>query len=238
ILSHPNIINICDIILKDKIAEIIMPYYDMNLKYWIVKSTNFARKIGAKTILPQILQDVSYLHSSGFIHQDLKPDNILVTDSQTLNIKLIDFNSSYFVGILPAVLDHGQEIQTLWYRAPELLLAKKYYDYAIDIWSIGCIFAEILYGDPVFPGKCEKHQIYLYGQIWHFLIDENVITKTDIHKKLLEIIPDITPEERELIVKMLDIDPFKRITATEALNSQYFSGNSLTELNQIEKETY
>src|SRR6185437_8835901 len=151
---------------------------------------------------------------------------------------LIDFNSSYFVGILPAVLDHGQEIQTLWYRAPELLLAKKYYDYAIDIWSIGCIFAEILYGDPVFPGKCEKHQIYLYGQIWHFLIDENVITKTDIHKKLLEIIPDITPEERELIVKMLDIDPFKRITATEALNSQYFSGNSLTELNQIEKETY
>lgn len=108
-------------------------------------------------IMFQIVSATLYLHSSKVLHRDLKPQNILIDPSNCF-VKLADFGLSrcYTVPIKP----YTKEVLTLWYRAPELILGSDQYSTAIDIWSIGCIFAELFTKRPLFKGDSEIGQLY------------------------------------------------------------------------------
>lgn len=113
-----------------------------------------------KTLLHQLLSAVSLLHSQWIIHRDLKTSNLLMNNRGQL--KLADFGLARLYGD-PPMDDYGgmtSLVVTLWYRAPELLLGAKEYDTAIDMWSVGCIFAEFLKSEPLFTGKNESDQLY------------------------------------------------------------------------------
>jgi len=112
-----------------------------------------------KCIMKQILEGVHYLHSRSIIHRDIKGANILIGKDGL--VKLADF------GLARAFNPHKQGIQytnrvvTLWYRAPELLLGSRSYTDTVDLWSVGCVFAEMFLGRVLFPGEKEEQQMQL-----------------------------------------------------------------------------
>lgn len=93
-----------------------------------------------KLFLYQLINGVNYCHSRRIIHRDLKPQNLLI--DRAGNLKIADFGLARAFGIPIKTLTH--EIETLWYRAPEVLLGQKQYSLGVDIWAIGCIFAEMI----------------------------------------------------------------------------------------------
>ncbi|KAK5107788.1 hypothetical protein LTR62_000656 [Meristemomyces frigidus] len=109
-----------------------------------------------KTLLLQLSSAVEYLHDHWILHRDLKTSNILLNNRG--EVKLADFGMARFVGD-PAPANLTQLVVTLWYRAPELLLGAKEYDGAIDVWSLGCIFGELMAQQPLMPGKNEVDQL-------------------------------------------------------------------------------
>ena len=104
----------------------------------------------------QLLGAVEYIHSHGIAHRDLKTENIML-DSDG-NLKLADFGLARTVGVPMRTYTH--EVVTLWYRAPEILLGGKHYAPAVDMWSLGCIFAEMVTRKPLFPGDSEIDELF------------------------------------------------------------------------------
>lgn len=97
--------------------------------------------------MQQLLQGLEYCHSKRIVHRDLKPQNLLIANGQ---LKLADFGLSR--GGVPPLRQYTHEVITLWYRAPEILLGSSHYSLGVDIWSVGCIFAELVNREPLFPG--------------------------------------------------------------------------------------
>src|ERR1700761_1691918 len=108
-----------------------------------------------KTLMLQIVAATEYLHSNWMLHRDLKTSNLLLNNRG--EIKLADFGMARYTSNPPPKLT--QLVVTLWYRAPELLLGAEEYGFEIDLWSVGCIFAELLTKDPLFQGKNEVDQL-------------------------------------------------------------------------------
>lgn len=102
------------------------------------------------------MSGLAFCHSRRVLHRDLKPQNLLIDKEGSL--KLADFGLARAIGI--PVRTYTHEVVTLWYRAPEILLGSKHYSTAVDIWSVGCIFAEMATKIPLFPGDSEIDEIY------------------------------------------------------------------------------
>lgn len=195
----------------------------------------------------QILCGVKYIHSANVIHRDLKPGNILCTVYGTL--KICDFglargigpnsyNNMFKSNKTPHITNY---VATRWYRAPELILSNNSYNGAIDMWAIGCILAEFYHRRPIFMGKDSIHQIYeiirylgsppdyllkQFGSIrsWNML---NNITANPrnivIEKNWKECFPFASISGVDLLTKLLNWDPAKRITVKQAIEHPFVS---------------
>lgn len=172
-----------------------------------------------------LLHGLSLSHSVGLLHRDLKPQNLMI-----LNNKLIigDWGLSKFIN----EGSHTPGVCTSWYRSPELLLGTKIYSSSIDMWSVGCLIGEMLLGYPIFPGNTEIHQLLLIyqtigtptrtnnGVVFPIF---NPIELKHFFKKSIHSNNDHFDEVCYLIGKMLNLDPVKRISASESLNDPLFS---------------
>lgn len=179
----------------------------------------------------QLIKGVAYLHSNRILHRDLKSQNILV-DAEGFNIKIADFGLSRIVSVPSRPYTH--EVVTLWYRAPEVLLGMETYSFAIDIWSVGCIFAELIMKEPLFRGQSEIDQIL---KIFRVVGTPNEDAWPGIEDLpfYLSSLPQWKPQSLQsltkssdsnaidLLSKMLRCDPSRRIMANDALNHKYFS---------------
>ena len=111
-----------------------------------------------KYLMYQIVLGLHYLHSCKLIHRDLKPSNILINSD--CSIKICDFGLvRYLQNSIIETNTLTEGVATRWYRAPEVLLGSNSYDYKADMWSLGCILAEILIKNPLFPGNCTTNQL-------------------------------------------------------------------------------
>ncbi|KAF2624091.1 cell division control protein 2 [Macroventuria anomochaeta] len=108
-----------------------------------------------KKFMLQLCQGVHYYHSYRVLHRDLKPQNLLIDKDG--NLKLADFGLARAFGVLLRTYTH--EVVTLWYCAPEYLHGDRQYSTGVDMWSVGCIFAELCTGKPLFPGDPEIDEI-------------------------------------------------------------------------------
>ena len=105
-----------------------------------------------KFIIYQIMRGLKYIHSAGIIHRDLKPSNLAVNED--CDLKILDFGLAR-----PTDAEMTGYVATRWYRAPEIMLNWMHYSQTVDIWSVGCIMAELLTGRPLFPGDDRKSDL-------------------------------------------------------------------------------
>lgn len=163
------------------------------------------------------------------MHRDLKPQNLLV-DRQG-NLKLADFGLARAYSLPMKTYTH--EVVTLWYRAPEILLGQNQYAISVDMWSVGCIFAEMIMRRPMFPGDSEIDEIFKIFRLRGTPTEETWpgVTKIKDYKAtfpkfkgipISEVIKDIDPIAEDLLSKFIVLDPAKRISARMALQHVFF----------------
>ena len=158
-LSHANIIHLVEIILEDKCIFMVFEYAEHDLLQIIHHHTQPPRHpIPASVIrsaLFQILNGLLYLHTNWVLHRDLKPANIMVTSAGAVRIGDLGL-ARLFRAPLASLFNGDKVVVTIWYRAPELLLGSRHYTPAVDLWAVGCIFAELLSLRPIFKGEEAK----------------------------------------------------------------------------------
>lgn len=178
-----------------------------------------------KLLMRELLKTLVYMHQNNVVHRDLKLSNILIDEE--FCIKLCDFGLSR---IVEQTMTSG--VVTLWYRAPELLFGEKTYSPAIDMWSIGCIFGELLnFGKPILPGKSVLSQLHLIScligspntEIWPgYESYSNLFSLPEsTHNTLNLKFCKNSPESIDFLNTLLIWDPSQRLSASEALLTRY-----------------
>jgi len=203
---------------------------DQDLKKYLDECRgNIPRPI-AKSFLFQLLKGVAFCHEHRVLHRDLKPQNLLINRKGEL--KLADFGLARAFGI-PVRNNYSHEVVTLWYRAPDVLMGSKKYSTPIDIWSTGCIFAEMITGRPLFPGKDPNDELQRIFKLMGTPNEEMWPTITELPEyrkdftvyptqSLQVLVPGLEESGYDLIGQMLKYNPAQRITAEKALSHPFF----------------
>ncbi|CAD8048442.1 unnamed protein product [Paramecium primaurelia] len=233
-VQHPNIVPLKDVVYDESRLYLIFDFVDLDLKKYM-ESVPQLDRMQVKKFINQMLQALNYCHQNRVIHRDLKPQNILV-DIKQQNTQIADFGLARAFGLPLKTYTH--EVITLWYRAPEILLGQRQYSTPVDIWSLGCIFAEMAQKRPLFCGDSEIDQLFKIFKImgtpkestWpgvSTLPDFKSTfprwpTPTNPATALGKDITNLCPLGLDLLSKMIVYDPYVRITAEEALKHAYF----------------
>ncbi|KAF6024165.1 MOK [Bugula neritina] len=228
--NHPNVLKLEEVIYDKKSGTLVLvcELLEMNIYEMIKGKRHYLPEKKVKNYMYQLLKSIDYMHRNGIFHRDVKPENILVKDDL---LKLADFGSCRSVY---SKHPYTEYISTRWYRAPECLLTDGYYGYKMDIWSVGCVFFEVLSFHPLFPGSNEVDQISkihdimgtpsqtMLDKLKHKTrgIDFNFPPKQG--RGIEKMLPHVGKQPVELIYKMCEYDPDERITAKQALRHPYF----------------
>ncbi|KAL0447432.1 UNVERIFIED_CONTAM: Cell division control protein 2A [Sesamum latifolium] len=230
-MQHGNIVRLQDVVHSEKRLYLVFEYLDLDLKKHMDSCPEFSQDPRlVKMFLYQILRGIAYCHSHRVLHRDLKPQNLLI-DRRTNALKLADFGLARAFGIPVRTFTH--EVVTLWYRAPEILLGSRHYSTPVDVWSVGCIFAEMVTRRPLFPGDSEIDELFKIFRVMGTPNEDTwpgVTSLPDFKsafpkwppKDLATVVPNLDAAGLDLLCKMLCLDPSKRITARSALEHEYF----------------
>lgn len=231
-LNHPNVVALYDIIHTENKLTLVFEYLDLDLKKYQNEIGGKVPKDAMKSFLWQLLRGLRCCHENRILHRDLKPQNLLINKKGDL--KLADFGLARAVGI--PVKNYSHEVVTLWYRPPDVLLGSTHYNATIDIWSTGCIFAEMATGKPLFPGSSNSDELMRIFKIlgtpdektWSGIVDLKPDYKTAFPRypkqNIRQIVTGLDDLGYDLLEKMLQYDPTKRPTARQALEHPYFAG--------------
>jgi cyclin-dependent kinase 1 len=157
-LKHKNIVELKDVVCSENKLYLLFEYLEIDLRKYL-ESLGQDEVLDAeiiKSLIFQILEGVAYCHSKKIIHRDLKPQNLLL--DQIGKVKIADFGLARAFSI--PIRPYTKEVLTLWYRAPEILLGCVEYSTPVDIWSVGCIFAELCLKKPLFQGDYDIDQLF------------------------------------------------------------------------------
>ena len=213
----------------NKHLYLVFEFLDKDLKMYI-DSVDELSPLLIKSYMHQLLTGLEFCHARQVMHRDLKPQNLLI--GRNGELKICDFGLARTFRLPLHTYTH--EIVTLWYRAPEVLLGSKIYTTAVDIWSVGCIFAEMVTSDPLLAGDCEIDQIFktfrLLGTpnetIWpgvSSLPDFKATWPKFPAQHWADVVPRLDSVGRDLLSKMMCLVPEERLTASEALKHPYFA---------------
>ncbi|XP_059876055.1 cyclin-dependent kinase 5 isoform X3 [Delphinus delphis] len=205
-LKHKNIVRLHDVLHSDKKLTLVFEFCDQDLKKYFDSCNGDLDPEIVKSFLFQLLKGLGFCHSRNVLHRDLKPQNLLIN-----------------------------RVVTLWYRPPDVLFGAKLYSTSIDMWSAGCIFAELANaGRPLFPGNDVDDQLKRIFRLLGTPTEEQwpAMTKLPDYKpypmypattSLVNVVPKLSATGRDLLQNLLKCNPVQRISAEEALQHPYFS---------------
>ncbi|XP_010503484.1 PREDICTED: cyclin-dependent kinase G1 isoform X1 [Camelina sativa] len=238
--NHPSIVNVKEVVVGNGASVfMVMEHLEHDLRGVMDRTKQPFSTSEVKCLMIQLLEGIKYLHSNWIIHRDLKPSNLLLNNSGEL--KICDFGMARQYG--SPIKPYTQLVVTQWYRSPELLLGTKEYSTAVDMWSIGCIMAELLSLKPLFRGK-SQNDIDQLQQIFAVLGTPSETNwpgftslpgaKAKFRKQPYNLLrkkfpavsftgaPILSELGFDLLNRLLNFDPEKRLTVDEALSHGWF----------------
>lgn len=244
-LHHENIVTLKEIVTGKGSSDersppsssiyLVFEYMDHDLTGLMdTPSIRFAEE-QIKCYMLQLLRGLKYCHERQVLHRDIKGSNLLIDNNGTL--KIADLGLARSCG--ESGRRYTNRVITLWYRPPELLMGANMYDTSVDMWSVGCLIAELLMRKPLFPGKSEGEQLDLIFQLlgtptdaiwpnWGELPQARSIREDQKYPYQLESFfrrdcgGCVNQAAGDLISKLLQLDPSKRLTAAQALDHIWF----------------
>lgn len=237
-LTHQNIIRTFHVFPSGSYLVFAMEHCERDLASQLAERAvyNPLPRGQARHYMKMLLSALQYLHADGILHRDVKPSNCLISTGGGTGaavLKLADFGLSRMKS---THADMSHEVASRWYRAPELLFGCRQYEGEIDMWSAGCVFAELLrgYGAPLFTGDGDINQLSRIFSVLGTPSEEvwpgvsqlpdyaKVHFDADRGSGLAGWIPAATPSALDLLMRLLSLDPARRPTPGEALNHPYF----------------
>jgi mitogen-activated protein kinase 15 len=237
LVDHENIVKILNVLRADNDRDIYVVFDYMETDLHAVIRANILEDIHKRYIMYQLFKSLFYMHTAELVHRDMKPSNILL-NSECL-MKVADFGLARSIaalekeagGAAPVLTDY---VATRWYRAPEILVGSVRYSKPVDMWSCGCILAELLGGKPLFPGSSTMNQLdkilevvgrpnqedldSLKSSFAQTMIDSLPPGKV---KAMESLFPSAPAEALDLLKKLLVFNPSRRLSAQEALAHPY-----------------
>ncbi|GAW82197.1 CDK-related protein kinase 6 [Plasmodium gonderi] len=205
--------------LENSCLYLAFEYCDIDLLNFVKKYNMNIREV--KYVIFELLLATCYLHSNNYLHRDIKPENIFINSSGEIKLGDLGLSVEKTENMTPTVV-------TRWYRSPEIILQSQNYDHKVDVWSLGCLFSELITGRPLFPGKNDESQL---DTIYDTLGDKSKMENVDEERYNMfpyfetNILKNIICDEgaADLISKMLIYDPTYRISSKEALKHHCFN---------------
>ncbi|XP_037544665.1 cyclin-dependent kinase 6 [Nematolebias whitei] len=230
--NHPNVVKLLDAtavsVGSTLDLTLVLEYVDQDLSTYLSKvpASGLSRGV-IKDVMLQLLRGLDFLHTNLVLHRDLKPENILVSNRG--EVKIADFGlarlHTFNISLTPGVV-------TLWYRAPEVLL-NTVYMFSVDMWSAGCIFAELFLLRPLFKGYTEVQQLHKIFEVIGLPSEEDWPRDSPVsfseswgpRGSCTKLLPNLDPDENDLLSQCLVFSPTGRISAAKALTHPFFVKN-------------
>ncbi|KAI9314596.1 kinase-like domain-containing protein [Dichotomocladium elegans] len=235
-LKHRNINGLKDLIHAHASVYLVTELQEMDLGSYIQKAGRDGLTADhIRSFMHQILSGIYYCHTRRVLHRDMKPQNILIDQRGKLTITDMGLSRAFSI----PMRTYTHSVITLWYRPPEILLGARYYSTAVDMWSIGCIFAEMIIMRPLFPGDSQIDELFRIfkflgtpnNRVWPGVTDLADFSPTFPNWKakgvrsLLQKTPqslELDDDAFDILEKLLLYDPSDRMSAKKALEHPYF----------------
>ncbi|KAJ4886157.1 Protein kinase superfamily protein [Raphanus sativus] len=234
-LDHPNVIKLEGLVTSrmSNSLYLVFRYMHHDLAGLVASPDITFTEQQVKCYMKQLLSGLEHCHNRGVLHRDIKGSNLLIDDGGVLRIG--DFGLATFYDASKRQRMTNRVV-TLWYRAPELLHGVEEYNVGIDLWSAGCILAELLSGRPIMPGRNEVEQLHRIYKLCGSPSEEywrkirlpshqkhaHHRPLPQFKRKVREVFKDFSPQALSLLDTLLAIDPSERQTASDALMSDFF----------------
>lgn len=239
-MRHENIVRLHDVLFRIPKLTLVFEYCECDLKQ--LMDARPGKQLDPQgEVLPfmwQLISGLGYMHARSVIHRDIKPANILTNSvGERRVIKIADLGLGRVEGI--PVKKYSHDAVTLWYRAPDIVLGSVNYGLPADIWSVGCVFAEMIAGQPLFCGRTDHEQLARMFRLlgtpteeeWpnmrRYPLSDQILSRPEFERKYASSLENwvaehcalekVGAEGLNLLYRMLQFDPARRITAQEAL---------------------
>ncbi|XP_015114835.1 cyclin-dependent kinase-like 4 [Diachasma alloeum] len=257
-LHHDNLVKMIEVFRRRKRFYLVFEYLDHTVLDELEAASGGLGPHVSKRHIFQVVRGLNFCHTNHIMHRDVKPENILVSPNGV--IKLCDFGFARFVsGPNESCTDY---VATRWYRAPELLVGDSRYGRPVDVWALGCLYAEMVTGDPLFPGEsdvdqlfqitkvlgglCSKHQAMINRGFSGFpnRLSKRSSTSDDSHsnvntaRPLRSLFPKWAPLAIDFLSHCLRLDPEIRPSCATLLQHQFFTHDGFAEKFVVELERY
>eukprot|EP00929_Paragymnodinium_shiwhaense_P005927 TRINITY_DN10857_c0_g1_i1.p1 TRINITY_DN10857_c0_g1~~TRINITY_DN10857_c0_g1_i1.p1 ORF type:complete len:356 (-),score=81.86 TRINITY_DN10857_c0_g1_i1:380-1375(-) len=237
-LQHDNVVRLVNEFCSMTKLTLVFEYLENDLKKYMKSKENVLPEDVVRRLSYQLCKGIGACHAFRILHRDIKPQNLLIdhqgTDG-TLRLKIADFGLARVFTV--PVPKYTHEVVTVWYRAPEILLGSALYSIPVDLWSVGCVIAEMASGAPLFPGDSEIDTIFKMFQklgtptldVWPGLKDLPDFKKTfptwpnKGWAGIRNIQAKMGGDGVDLLTQIMQYNPPKRLSARQAVMHPYFA---------------